>query len=194
MNNRGWLVKQSPSSCAPGQPNSRQFPLSLALLAAVPQVSPVAVSSLCLGLSFPLCPRSARQPSVPSVLSSPFRCARGQADSLQFHLSSALLSAVPEVSLTAFSSICLGLSLSLCPRSSQQPSVPSLCSFPCRCARGQPDNLQFTLSLTLFAAVTQISPAAFRSSYMVHLRVVFGLPHFPSFLLTSKSTVFSWSV
>ena len=143
----------------------------------MPQVSPAASSSLCLGLSLLLCPRSAQQPpvpsvlgspcrcapcqpsslqsaqqpSVPSVLGSPCRCAPGQPSSLQFLLSWALLVAVPHVSPAAFSTLCLGLSLSLCPMSAQQPSVPSVLGSPWRCAPGQPSSLQFPLYRALFA-------------------------------------------
>ena len=151
-------VLGSPCRCAPGQPSSLQFPLSWALLVAVPQVSPVAFSSLCLGLSLPLCPMSAQQPPVPSVLGSPCRCAPGQPSSLQFPLSWALLVAVPQVSPAAFSSLCLGLSLPLCPRSAQQPSVPSVLGSPCRCAPCQPSSLQFPLYWALLAAVPHVSP------------------------------------
>ena len=124
---------------------SRQFPLSWALLVAVPQVCPATFSSLCLELSLSLCPRSAQQPSVPSVLGSPCRCVPGQSSSLQFPLSRALLVAVPHVSPAVFSSLCLGLSLSLCPMSVQQSSVPSVLSSPCRCVPCQPSSLQFRL-------------------------------------------------
>ena len=103
--------------------SSCQFPLSWTLFAAVSHVSPAAFSSLCLGLSLPLCPMSAQQPSVLSVLGSPCRCVPCQPSSLQFSLSWALLAAVFHVSPAAFSSLCLGLSLPLCPMSAQQPSV-----------------------------------------------------------------------
>ena len=156
-------VLGSPCHCAPGHPSSLQFPRSWALLATVPQVSPAAFSSLSLGLSLPLCPRSAQQPSVPSVLGSPCRCAPCQPSSLQFPLSWALLATVPQVSPAAFSSLSLGLSLPLCPMSAQQPSVSSVLGSPCRCAPCQPSNLQFPLSWTLLAAVPQVSPAAYSS-------------------------------
>ena len=113
---------------------SRQTPLSCALLAAVPHVSPAAFSSLCLGLSLLLCPMSTQQPSVPSVLGSPGCCAPCQPSSLQFPLSWALLAAVPHVSPAAFSSLCLGLPLLMCPMLTQQPSVPSVLGSPCCCA------------------------------------------------------------
>ena len=61
---------------------SCQFPLSRALLATVPHVSPAAFSSLCPGLSWLLCLMSDQQPSVPSALASPGRCAPGQSSSL----------------------------------------------------------------------------------------------------------------
>ena len=134
----------------------QQFPLSWALHAAVPHVSPVAFSSLCLGLSLPLCPKSAQQPSVPSVLGSPCCCAPCQPSSLQFPLSWALLAAVPQVSPAAFSSLSLGLSLLLCPMSAQQPSVPSVLGSPWRCVPCQPSSLQFPLSWALLAIVPML--------------------------------------
>ena len=156
-------VLGSPGCCAPCQPSSLPFPLSWALLAAVPHVSPAAFRSLCLGLSLLLCPMSAQQPSVPSVLGSPGCCAPCQPSSLQFPLSWALLAAVPHVSPAAFRSLCLGLSLLLCPMSAQQPSVPSVLGSPCCCAPCQPSSLQFPLSWALLAAVPHVSPAAFSS-------------------------------
>ena len=151
------------SCLCPGGTHKISPVLSWALLAAVPHVSLAAFSSLCLGLSLPLCPRSAQQPSVPSVLGSPCRCVPGQPSSLQFPLYWALLDAVPQVSPAAFSSLCLGLSLLLCPRSAQQPLVPSVLGCPCCCAPGQPSSLQFPLSWALLAAVSHVSPAAFSS-------------------------------
>ena len=171
-------VLGSPCCCAPGQSSSLQFPLSWALLAAVSHVNPTAFSSLCLGLSLLLCPRSIQQPSVPSVLGSPCCCAPGQSSSLQFPLSWALLAAVSHVNPTAFSSLCLGLSLLLCPRSIQQPSVPSVLGSPCCCAPGQSSSLQFPLSWALLAAVSHVNPTAFSSSSIVCRHVVFGLPLF----------------
>ena len=169
----------SPCHCAPCQPSSLQFPVSWSLLVAVPHVSPAAFSSPCLGLSLPLCPMSAQQPSVPRVLVSPCRCAPCQPSSLQFPVSWSLLAAVPHVSPAAFSSPCLGLSLPLCPMSAQQPSVPRVLVSPCRCAPCQPSSLQFPVSWSLLAAVPQVSPAIFTSS-MVHLYVVLvGSFHFP---------------
>ena len=156
-------VLDSPCRCVPCQASSLQFPLSLALLAAVSHVRPAAFSSLCLGLSFLLCPMSAQQPSVPSVLVSPCRCVPCQASSLQFPLSWALLSAVSHVSPAAFSSLCLGLSLPLCPMSGQQPSVPSVLGSPCHCVPCQPSSLQFPLSWALLATVSHVRPAAFSS-------------------------------
>ena len=145
-------------------------------------VSPAAFSSLCLGLSMPLRPRqpsslqfplywalhaaastSAQQPSVPSVLGSPCRCVPRQPSSLQFPLSWALLVAVSHVSPVAFSSLCLGLSLSLCPTSAQQPSFPSVLGSPCHCVPRQPSSLQFPMSWALLVAVPHVSPAAFIS-------------------------------
>ena len=146
--------------------SSRQFPLSWALLATVSHVSPAAFSSLCLGLSLPLCPMSAQQPSVPSALGSPCHCVPCQPNSLQFPLSWALLATVSHVSPTAFSSLCLGLSLLLCPMSAQQPSVPSVLGSPCRCVPCQPSSLQFPLSWAAF------------SSSVISLSVVFYLPLF----------------
>ena len=147
--------------CVPCQPSSLQFPLSWALLAAVSHVSPAAFSFLCLGLSLPLCPTSAQQPSVLSVLGSPCRCVPCQPSGLQlFPLSWALLAAVSHVSPAAFSSLCLGLSLPLCPMSAQQPSVLSALGSPCRCVPRQPSSLQFPLSWALLAAVSHVSPAA----------------------------------
>ena len=122
---------------------SSKFPLSWALIVAVPHVSLAAFSSLCLGPSLSLCPMSAMQPSVPSVLGPPCRCAPCQPSSLQFPLSWALLVAVPHVSQAAFSSLCFGPSLSLC---------------PC-----QPSSLQFHLSWALLVAVPHVSQAAFSS-------------------------------
>ena len=153
----------SPCRCVPCQPSSLQFSLSWALLAAVSHVSPAVFSSLCLGLSLPLCPMSAQQPSVPSVLGSPCCCVLCQPSSLQLSLSWALLAAVSHVSPAAFSSLCLGLSLSLCPMSGQQPSVPSVLGSPCRCVPCQPSSLQFPLPRALLAAVSHVRPAAFSS-------------------------------
>ena len=117
-------VLGSPCCCVPcSAPSSLQFPLSWALLADVPHVNPAAFSSLCLGLSLLLCPTSAQQPSIPSVLGSPFCCVPRQPSSLQFPLTWALLAAVSHVNPAAFSSLCLGLSLLLCPMLTQQPSV-----------------------------------------------------------------------
>ena len=103
----------------------------------MPQVSPAAFSSLCHGFSWPLCPKSAQQPSVPSVMGSPGHCAPSQPSSLQFPLSWVLLATVPQVSPAAFSSLCHGFSWplcpKLCPRSAQQPSVLCMGS-PCCCA------------------------------------------------------------
>ena len=113
-----------PCCCVQCQPSSLQFPLSWALLAAVSNVSPAAFSSLSLGLSLLLCPMSAQQPSVPSLLGSHCCCVQCQPSSLQFPLSWALLAAVPHAWPAAFSSLCLGLSLLRCPMSAQQPSVP----------------------------------------------------------------------
>ena len=156
-------VLGSPCRCVPCQPSSLQFPLSWALLATVSHVSPAAFSSLCLGLSLPLWPMSAQQPSVPSILGSPCRYVPCQPSSLQFSQSWALLAAVSHVSLAAFSSLCLGLSLLLWPMSAQQPSVPSVLGSPCRCVPCQPSSLQFPLSWALLAAVSHVSPAAFSS-------------------------------
>ena len=156
-------VLGSPCHCVPCQPSSLQFPLSWALLTAVSHVSPAVFSSLCLGLSLPLCPMSTQQSSVPSVLGSPCRCAPCQPSSLQFHLSWALLATVPHVSPAVFSSLCLGLSLSLCPMSAQQPSVPSVLGSPCCCVPCQPSSLQFPLSWALLATVPLVSPAVFSS-------------------------------
>ena len=156
-------VLGSPCRCVPCQPSSLQFPLPWALLAAVSHVSPAAFSSLCFGLSLPLCPMSAQQPSVPSVLGSPCRCVPCQPSSLQFPLSWALLAAVSHVRPAAFSSLCIGHSLPLCPMSAQQPSVLSVLGFPCRCVPCQPSSLQFPLSWALLAAVSHVSPAAFSS-------------------------------
>ena len=156
-------VLGSPCHCLPCQPSSLQFPLSWALLANVSHVSPAAFSSLCLGLSLPLCPMSAQQSSVPSVLGSPCRCSPGQLSSLQFHLSWAFLTAVSHVSPAVFSSICHGLSLLLCPMSAQQPSVPSVLGSLCCCVPCKPSSLQFPLSWTLLAAVSHVSPAVFSS-------------------------------
>ncbi|KAI0228563.1 hypothetical protein LSAT2_020984 [Lamellibrachia satsuma] len=156
-------VLGSPCRYTPCQPSSLQFPLSWALLAAIPHVSPAAFSSLCLGLSLPLYPMSAQQPSVPSVLGSPGRYTPCQPSSLQFPLSWALLAAIPHVSPAAFSSLCLGLSLPLYPMSAQQPSVPSVLGSPCRYTPCQPSSLQFPLSWALLAAIPHVSPAAFSS-------------------------------
>ena len=104
------------------------------------------IRSLCLGLSLLLCPLSAQLPSVPSVLGSPCCCAPCQPSFLQFPLSWALLAAVPLVSPAAISSLCLRLSLMLCPLSAQLPSVPSVFGSPCCCAPCQPSCLQFPLS------------------------------------------------
>ncbi|KAI0232934.1 hypothetical protein LSAT2_016790, partial [Lamellibrachia satsuma] len=156
-------VLDSPSHCAPGQPISLQFPLPWTLLVTVLQGSPAAFSSFSLGLSLSLCSRSAQQPLVPSVLDSPCHCAPGQPSSLQFPLSWTLLATLLQVSPAAFSSLSLGLSLSLCSKSAQQPSVPSVFDSPCHFAPGQPSSLQFPLSWALLAAVPKISPAAFNS-------------------------------
>ena len=156
-------VLGSPCHCVPCQPSSLQFPLSWALLTAVSHVSPAVFSSLCLGLSLPLCPMSTQQSSVPSVLGSPCPCAPCQHSSLQFHLYWALLATVPHVSPAVFSSLCLGLSLSLCPMSAQQPSVPSVLGSPCCCVPCQPSSLQFPLSWAILAAVSHVSPAVFSS-------------------------------
>ena len=158
-------VLGSPCHCVPCQPSSLQFPLSWALLTAVSHVSPAVFSSLCLGLSLPLCPMSTQQSSVPSVLGSPCPCAPCQHSSLQFHLYWALLATVPHVSPAVFSSLCLGLSLSLCPMSAQQPSVPSVLGSPCCCVPCQPSSLQFPLSWALLATVPLVSPAVFSSIY-----------------------------
>ena len=185
--------------------SSRQFPLSWALLATVSHVSPAAFSSLCLGLSLPLCPMSAQQPSVPSVLGSPCRCVPCQPSSLQFPLPWALLATMSHVSPTAFSSLCLGLSLPLCPMSAQQPSVLSVLGSPCRCVPCQPKSLQFPLSWALLAAVSHVSPAAFSSlclglpSVLPSLvSVLFFIFPFSSSLLGCKSRLFSqacdWSL
>ena len=120
---------------------------------------------------------SAQQPSVPSVLGSPCRCVPCQPSSLQFPMSWALLAAVSHVSPAAFSSLCLGLSLPLCPMSAQQPSVPSVLGSPCRCVPCQPSSLQFSLSWVLLAAVSHVSPAAFSSSF-ARLGIVFDLDLF----------------
>ena len=156
-------VLGSPCCCAPCQPSSLQFPLSWAPLAAVPHVNPAAFSSLCLGLPLLLCSMSTQQPSVPSVLGSPCCCAPCQPSSLQFPLSWAPLAAVPHVNPAAFSSLCLGLPLLLCPMSTQQPSVPSVLGSPCCCAPCQPSSLQFPLSWAPLAAVPHVNPAAFSS-------------------------------
>ena len=158
-------VLGSPCHCVPCQPSSHQFPLSWALLTAVSHVSPAVFSSLCLGLSLPLCPMSTQQSSVPSVLGSPCPCASCQHSSLQFHLYWALLATVPHVSPAVFSSLCLGLSLSLCPMSAQKPSVPSVLGSPCCCVPCQPSSLQFPLSWALLATVPLVSPAVFSSIY-----------------------------
>ena len=119
-----------------------------------------------LGLSLLLCPMSTQQPSVPSVFGSPCCCAPCQLSSLQFPLSSALPAAVPHVNPAAFSSLYLGLSLLLCPMSTQQPSIPSVFGSPCCCAPCQPSSLQFPLSWALPAAVPHVNPAAFSSLYL----------------------------
>ena len=103
---------------------------------------------------------------VPSVSGSPCRCATCQLSSLQFPQSRALHVAVPHVSPAASSSLCLGLSMSLCPMSAQQHPVPSVLDSPCRCAPCQPSSLQFPLSWALLAAVHQVSPVAFSSSHL----------------------------
>ena len=149
--------------CVPCQPSSLQFPQSWALLTAVSHISPAIFSSLCLGLSLLLCPMSAQQPLVPSVLGSPYCCVPCQPSSLQFPLSWALLATVPHVNPAVFSSLCLGLSLSLRPMSAQQPSVPSVLGSPCHCAPCQPSSIQFSLSWALLVAVPHVSPAAFSS-------------------------------
>ncbi|KAI0233235.1 hypothetical protein LSAT2_016496 [Lamellibrachia satsuma] len=156
-------VLASPGCCAPGQPSSLHFPLSWSLLAVVHQVSQAAFSYFCVGLSWLLCPRSAQQPSFPSVLVSAGCCAPGQSSSLQLPLSWPLLAAVPQVRPAAFSSFCIGLSWLLCTRSVQQPSVPSVLASPGCCAPGQPSSLQLSLYWPLLAAVHQVSPAAFSS-------------------------------
>ena len=155
-----------PCLCGPCQPSILYFPLYWALLAGVPHVSPASFISLCLGLSLPLCPRSAQQPSVPTILGSPCCCIPCQPSSLQFPLSWALLAAVSHVSPAAFSSLYLGLTLPLYPMSPQQPLVPSILGSPCRCIPGQPSSLQFPLSWSLLAAVSHVSPAAFSSLYL----------------------------
>ena len=124
----------------PSQPSSLQFPV-LGLLAAVPQVSPAAFSSLCLWLSLLLCP------SQPSSLLFPVL---------------GLLAAVSQVSPADFSSLSW-VSLPLCPRSAQQPSVPCLGS-PCCCVPGQPSRLQFPV-LGLLAVVPQVSPSSLQFFY-----------------------------
>ena len=156
-------VLGSPYCCVPCQPSSLQFPLSWALFAVVSHVSPAVFSSLCLGLSLPLCPMSAPQPSVPSVLGSPCRCAPCQPSSLQFPLSWALLAIVFHVSPAAFSSLCLGLSLPRYPMSAQQLSVPSVLGSPYCCVPCQPSSLQFPLSCALLATVPHVNPAVFSS-------------------------------
>ena len=167
-------VLGSPCRCSPGQPSSLQFPLSWALLAVVSLVSSAAFSSICLGLSLLLCPMSAQQSSVPSVLGSPCCCVPCQPSSLQFSLSWALVAAVSHVSPAAFSSLCLGISLLLCLMSAQQSSVPSVLSSPCCCVPCQPNSLQFPLSWALLATVSHVSPAAFSS-----LCLGFSLPLCP---------------
>ena len=152
-------VSGSPCCSAPCLPSSLQFPLSRALLAAVPHVCPAAFSSLCLGLSLLQCPMSAQQPSVLFISGSPCCSAPCQPSSLQFSLSRALLAAVPHVSPAAFSSLCLRLSLLQCPLSAQQPSVPSVSGSPCCSVPCLPSSLQFPLSQALLA----VSPAAFSS-------------------------------
>ena len=139
---------------------------------------------------------STLQPSVPSVLGSPCRCVPCQPSSLQFSLSWALLAAVSHVSPAAFSSLCIGLSLPLCPMLAQQPSVLSVLGSPCRCVPCQPSSLQFSLSWALLAAVSHVRPAAFSS-------LCLGLPSvlpslvsvlffiFSSSLLGCKSRLFS---
>ena len=156
-------VLGSPCRCTPGQSSSLQFPLSWALLVAVSLVSPAVFSSVCLELSLSLYPMSVQQSSVPSVLSSPCRCVPCQPSNLQFTLSWALLVAVPHVSPAVFSSLCLGLSLSLCPMSVQQSSVPSVLGSPCRCVPCQSSSLQFRLSWALLVAVSHVSPAVLSS-------------------------------
>ena len=156
-------VLDSPGRCVPGQLCSLQFPLSWSLLAAVSQVNSAAFSSLCLGLSWPLCPRSTMQPPVPSALDSPGRCAPGQPCSLQFPLPWSLLATVSQVNPAASGSLCLGLSWPMCPRSILQPSVPSVLDSPGHCVPGQPCSVRFLLSWTLLAAVSQVNPTAFSS-------------------------------
>ena len=137
------------------------------------RLAQVLASSLCLGSSLSLCPMSAKQPSVPSVLGPPCRCAPCQPSSLQFPLFWALLVAVP--------------------MSAKQPSVPSVLGSPCRCAPCQPSSLQFPLSWALLVAVPHVSQfplATFSSSSTVRLHVEFGLS-LCSNLLESKSTMFS---
>ena len=80
--------------------------------------------------------------------------------------------------------LCLGVSLLLCPMSTQQPSVPSVLGSSCCCAPCQPSSLRFPLSWALLAAVPHVNPAAFSSSSIVRRHVVFGLPLF-LFLLAS---------
>ena len=180
-----------PCRCDPCQPINIQFPLYWALLAAVPHISPAA---FCLGLSLLMCPISAQQPSVPSVLGYPCRCGPCQHINLQFPLSWATLADVTHVSPSTFSSLCLGLFLPLCPISAQQPSVPSVLGYPCRCGPCQHSNLQFPLSWAILADVAHVSPSTFSS-----LCLGLSLPmcplsaQQPSVLLPWFACMFFWS-
>ena len=156
-------VLGSPGHCALCQPSTLQFPLSWTVLATMPYVNPAPFSSLCLGLSWPLCPMSAQHPSVPSVLDSPGHYALCQPSTLQFPLSWTVLATMPYVSPAPFSSLCLGLSWPLCPMSAQHPSVPSVLDSPGHYALCQPSTLQFPLSWTLLATMPYVNPAPFSS-------------------------------
>ena len=113
-----YLLTYSCSSCSSRTHKARQY----------------LTSSLCLGLSFTLCPISAQHPPVPSALDTP--CL-----SLQLHLPWTVLAALSKVIAATSISLCLGFSLQLCPRSAQQLPVPSALSSPCHCASCQPSNL-----------------------------------------------------